>query len=198
MAEEETQTKTQEQAGWQYTPSKETDSAFGMPPAAATPAAGAPSGGQAGSVSWTAAEYIDHDHNFGWYLLLALATATLATGIYFLTKEYFAAGTIVVIGVIVGVFAVRKPRQVTYELTSRGLRVGDKQYDYHLFKSFAVIKDDGHHSLNLFPLKRFMPPVSAYFDPTHEKKIVNTLSDYLPYEERPADRLDRLSRQLKL
>ena len=95
-------------------------------------------------------------------------------------------------------FAARKPQQMTYELSSTGLRVGEKSYDYSLFKSFAVIKDEGHHSINLIPLKRFMPPVSASFDPADEKRIVGALSDYLPYEERAADRLDRLSRKLKL
>jgi hypothetical protein len=53
-------------------------------------------------------------------------------------------------------------------------------------------------SANLFPLKRFMPPVTAYFDPKDEEKITNVLGNYLPYEDRKMDGIDRLSRRLRL
>lgn len=148
-------------------------------------------------VTWEASEYIEHERNAGWYVLLAIITAGLATGIYFLTKDIFATVIIAVVGIIVGVFAGRKPRQMEYELSSSGLRIGEKSYPYGLFRTFSVIKDGAINSVNLTPIKRFMPPISAYFAPKDEERITKMLGNYLPYEERKLDNIDRLSRRLR-
>jgi len=150
------------------------------------------------TVTWTASEYIEHQRGVTWYGSLALATLVLAAAIYFLTKDYFATGTIVVLGIIVGAFVGHKPRQVQFELSDSGLRAAEKSYSYNLFKSFAVVREGNLISLNLIPIKRFMPPVSAYFDPKDEQKITNIIGDHLPYEERKPGAVDRLSLRLKL
>ena len=148
--------------------------------------------------SWTASEYIDHSRGTSWYLLLALGTAALAVGTYFLTKEYFAVGTIVVVGIIVAFYARQKPKQVTYELSSSGLRIGEKLYAYSLFKSFSLVKDGLLNSVQLMPLKKLMPPVSAYYDAADEEKITDILGEHLPFEVAKPSSIDRLSRRLKL
>ncbi len=149
------------------------------------------------NVSWSAPEFIHHDRGFGWYLLLIAGTAVLAAGVYFLTKDVFATGTIGVLGVIVAFFGTKKPNVAAYELTDSGMRVGEKLYSYSLFKSFALIREGAISSVNFVPIKRFMPPVSAYFDPKDEQKIVDALGEHLPYEERGLDSIDRISRRLR-
>lgn len=160
---------------------------------------GAPASPPSGNTfTWTASEYIEHHRGGSWYLLLALATAVLAAGIYFLTKEYFTAAIILVVGLIVGIYARQKPKQVTYELTSTGLRIGEKLYTYGLFKSFSTINEDGVNSVLLTPLKKFMPPVSAYYSAADEEKITDILGEHLPYEDAKPDNISRLSRRLRL
>jgi hypothetical protein len=149
-------------------------------------------------ISWTASEYIEHHHGAGWYFALLWGTAAGAAGVYYLTKEYFAAGSIVAVGVIVAVFAGRKPQQIKYELNSSGLRIGEKLYTYGQFKSFSIAREGGFSSLNLQPLKRFMPPVSAHFESKDEDKIVSAISDFLPYQDHKVDQIDKLSRKLRL
>lgn len=149
------------------------------------------------SFSWTSVEYIEHQRGAGWYLLLALLTAILAAFIYLLTKDYFALGAIIVAGTILGSYAGRKPRQITYELTNRGISIGRKSYSYGLFKSFSIIREDGLSSLNLLPIKRLMPPVAAYFPPENEQKIIDAIGERLPYEEHKLDAIDRLTRRLR-
>lgn len=148
-------------------------------------------------VSWTASEYIDHPHGAGWYGALMLGTVGLAGVIYFITKEYFATGVIVVLGVIVAVFAARKPRIVTYELGARSLKIGEKSYPYSQYKSFSIIREGSLSSVSLMPLKRMMSPISAYFAAEDEEHIVNVLGRHLPYEERKLDRIDRLTTRLR-
>lgn len=169
------------------------------PPAASAPApaptAAPPAGG--GSVTWTASEYIHHERGASWYALLLVGTAVLAAGIYFLTKDYFATGAIAVVGILVGVFAGRKPRQITYQLTSSGLKIGEKLYGYGLFKSFSIIRGSEASSVSLMPLKKFMPPVDAFFGAADEEKIIDLIGQHLPYEERQQAGIDRLSHKLR-
>ena len=150
------------------------------------------------SVEWESAEYIDHPHGTGWYLILAVVTAGLAALVYFAAKDKIATGTILVVGIIVGVFASHKPAQAKYEVNDSGLSVNGKLYGYGDFKSFAIIREGPLSSVNLLPLKRFMPPVSAYFEPANEEKITNAMGNYLPYEDRKLDAIERLSRRLRL
>lgn len=151
-----------------------------------------------GSFSWTASEYIDHDRGGSWYLMLIFGTAILAAVVYFLTKEIVATATIAVVGLIVAAYSRRKPRQVVYELSESGIRIGEKSYNYNLFRSFALVKDGELNSVQLSPLKRFMPGISAYYDAADEEKISDILGQHLPYEDAKPDVVDNISRRLKL
>jgi hypothetical protein len=150
------------------------------------------------SVSWEAAEFIEHPHPATWYLSLIAIIAVLAALVYLAFKDYIATVIILIVGVIVGVFAHQKPGRAMYEITDSGLSINGKTYNFSDYKSFAVIDEGTMSSLNLFPLKRLMPPLSAYFDSKDEDKITNVLGNYLPYEERKLDNIERLSRRLRL
>lgn len=149
-------------------------------------------------VSWEASEYIEHRHGPSWYAGLAAVTAAVTVIIFLATRSYISAATIIIVGIIVGVFAGHKPRQVRYEITANGLKVGGKLYPYSAYKSFSIIREGGLSSVSFLPLKRLMPPVSAYFEPAQEDKIAKALGNYLPYEDRKPDGIDRLSRRLRL
>jgi hypothetical protein len=150
------------------------------------------------SYSWKSSEYIGHEHGAGWYMLLGLATAAIVTVAYFLTKSYFAGGVIAVMGIIVGVFAKREPKEVSYKITDNGLKIGHKLYPFGLYRSFYVARTTTLSSINLIPIKRLSPPISAFFEPAKETKILEAIGDHLPYEERKADSIDRIAHKLKL
>jgi|SRR5579859_8067953 len=149
------------------------------------------------SMVWTASEFMEHERGPGWYMLLLLATAALAGLAYLISKDYFAIGVIVVLGIIVAIAVGRKPRQIQYQLTNEGINVGDKFYKYSEFRSFAIIRDGAAASVELIPLKKIMLPVSAYFGPGDEERIMDIIGQHLPYEERQAAMIDRLSRKLR-
>jgi hypothetical protein len=172
--------------------------------AVAEPPAPAPAGGAPAkpptdaNFTWTASEYIDHTRGGSWYLMLLAGTVVLAGAIYFLTKEYFAVGVIVVLGVIVAMYAKQKPRQITYELSGSGLRIGQKLYAYGDFKSFSLLNEGGLTRVMLNPLNKLMPPITAYYKPEDEEKITDILGQHLPIEEAKPHSIDRLSRRLRL
>ena len=182
-------------AGWEYKPDDQAGPKYDPGPNKATP--DVPPTATGSTFSWTASEYVEHDHSTGWYVVLLAATAVVGAAVFLLTKDYFATAVIGVVGILVAVFAGHKPRQVTYEISSSGLRAGDKSYPYSQFKSFAIVREGGLASINLEPLKRFAPPISAYFAPADEERITNALGQHLPYEERKADSVSRLSHRLR-
>jgi hypothetical protein len=150
------------------------------------------------SVSWESTEFIEQHHSASWYGALILITAGLASLVYVIAKDLIATITIVVVGIIVWIFSSQKPKPANYEITESGLSINGKLYNYANYKSFTIIQEGEFSSINLFPLKRFMPPLSAYFDPKDEQKITQALGNYLPYEQRKLDNIDRLSRRLRL
>ena len=150
------------------------------------------------TVTWQAPEFIEHPHPASWYTALVVITAVLAAIVFLTTKDYFATGTILVMGIIIWVFAGHKPGLAQYEITDRGLSINGKPYPFNAYKSFTILREGEFNSVNLFPLKRFMPPISAYYNPSEEKKIADALGDRLPYEERQMDSIDRLARRLRL
>ena len=154
-----------------------------------------PTSGQ--SVSWTASEYIDHQRGAQWYALLVILTAMTTVVVYFITKDYVATAVMVLAGLAVGIFSVRKPQQVTYELSSSGLKIGAKAYTYRQFRSYSIIQDGGLNSISFFPTKKFMTPLSAYFAPEDGDRILAAIGDHLPQEQKDLDAVEKISRRLR-
>ena len=150
------------------------------------------------TVAWEAPEFISHPHGPGWYAVLVLVTAALTALIYFAAHDITASAIIILVGIIVGIFAAQKPGQAKYQISDEGLSINGKLYGYGNYKSFAIIREGSLTSINLLPLKRLMPPLSAYFEPSQEQKIVEAIGDYLPYENRKLDGVERLARRLRL
>lgn len=156
----------------------------------------APSGDH---VSWTASEFIHHAKSLNWYLVLGIGGLLGAIIVYFLTKDVVSTVVILVVAILFGVYAATsKPRVLPYEISAHGIQIGPKQYMYADYKTFSLVHESSAFSkIELMPLKRFAPSVSMYFPPEEEEMIVNTLSQYLPYEERKQDATDRLLNKIR-
>jgi len=149
------------------------------------------------SVSWTASEFIAHAKNANWYLLLAIGTVIVAGLAYVITRDKISTGMIVIVGIIFGVMASRKPRELPYIVDNQGVQIGTKQYPYNLFRSFSVVQEGAIESIWLMPLKRFMPILTVYFEPKDGDKIVEVLAQYLPVENHQLDIVDKLMHALR-
>jgi hypothetical protein len=170
-------------ANWQYTPAS-TDG-----PAPATRAQN--------PIQWSASEFIEHDKRPGWFMVLGIGALVVAVIIYFVTRDIIAPVAIGVAALLFGVVAARKPRTLEYAIDNTGVHIDSKSYGYDLFKSFSVLEEGALSSIQLAPLKRFMPPLSLYYPPEQEDEIVATLGDYLPHEDRQHDPIDRLMRRVR-
>ncbi|MGH7236958.1 MAG: hypothetical protein ACREGF_00290 [Candidatus Saccharimonadales bacterium] len=149
------------------------------------------------AISWSASEFIAHQKSPVWYIGLGAAAIALAALTYLITRDKISTGVIPVVAVMFGAFAVRKPRVMNYKLDGRGLYIGEKFYGYGTFKSYSAVSEGVFASILLMPLKRFVPPLSLYFAPEDEAKILAVLQDRLPTEVHQADNIDRLMRRIR-
>ena len=149
------------------------------------------------TISWTASEYIAHHKSSGWYLALVGAAILVAAIIYLLTRDAISTAVVLVGAVIFGVYAGRQPRELQYTLDAHGLTIDQKFYPYEGFRSFAVIDEGAFASIAFMPLRRFAPLVSIYFAPDDEDRIIELLSERLPFEEHPNDPIDNFMRRIR-
>lgn len=147
-------------------------------------------------VRWHAAEYIAHNRKTGWYITLVTVSALLSLFLILL-GEWFSVIIVAVMTIAVWVYAQRTPDTLQYHILTGGVQVGAKFYPYEEFRSFSVIRDENWFSVELEPTRRFMPRLSMFLNPQGSETVVSTLEQYLPYEERKMDVIDKLSRHLK-
>lgn len=119
---------------------------------------------------WSALEYEEKDRSPDWFWALGIIiiTGSIAAIIF---ENYFFAVLLVLSGVLLGFFAIKKPDTVTYELNQKGLMIRNRLYPYENIKSFWV-QIDPQGETNLKPIlfihteRVFMPIISVPIDET--------------------------------
>jgi hypothetical protein len=149
------------------------------------------------SISWTASEYIAHHKSGAWYALLALIAVVVAATDYLLFKDKVSTGVIVICAVIFGILAASKPRELTYQLDPSGLTIGQRHFPYGEFKSFSVVPEGAFMCIVFMPLRRFMPLITVYYDPSDEERIMDILETELPFDTHHYDPIDQLLRRIR-
>ncbi len=147
---------------------------------------------QSETIEWTASEFIDHSKSFRWYLALAGITIALAALIFLITKDKISTIVVLVVGILLGIYGARKPKEINYKLNGDGLMVSDKTYPLANYSSFSVIEEGAFRTLAFMPVRRFGLMITVHYDPSDEDKIMNLLGKYLPMDERKKDLLDNL------
>ncbi|HEX8762705.1 MAG TPA: hypothetical protein VF733_02995 [Candidatus Saccharimonadales bacterium] len=148
-------------------------------------------------VEWTASEFIAHSKGVEWFVALGIVTVVVDVLLYFWARDVFTVVIITIMAVLFGVVAARKPRVVQYRINSNGLLIGQKFFAYANFRAFAVIDDGPFSTLMFIPAKRLMPPISVYYEPDDEERILSVLGQYLPMEHGEHDFVDRLTRRIR-
>lgn len=115
-------------------------------------------------ITWSALEYEEKERSNDWFWALGVivVTSSIASIIF---ENYFFAALLVLAGVLLGFFAVKKPRLITYELNKKGLRIEKSLYPYENIKSFWVqlgVKGETNLKPMLFmhTERAFMPIIS--------------------------------------
>ena len=149
------------------------------------------------TVEWTASEYIAHEKSPTWFAGVAAASALCAAVIFFITRELLASVTILVVAFAGMFFSARRPDTRRYRLSSNGLEIDDKSYTMSDFRSFSVVREGALESIWLETLQKFSPTIRLYFAPEDGERIVDSLSQVLPYSQKELDVVEKASRKIR-
>jgi len=182
-----------QQTNWQYNPNKSPNGYDGneLSVPGGVPLPSIP------TVEWTASEYVAHEKSANWYISLLVGSIVLVIAVFLVTNDFLASIVILLVSSVIGVYAARKPVINRYIVNEKGIQVGDNFRPYLEFRSFSVVEEGAINSVWVKPLKRFAPIVVMYFSPEDEQKIIDTLANFLPHEERELDAIDRLSKRMR-
>ena len=90
-------------------------------------------------LEWQALEYEEKERHPDWFWALGvIVVASSLAAILF--GNYFFAILLIVGGILLGVFAIKKPDMVFYELNKKGLKIRNRIYLYEKIKAFWVQK----------------------------------------------------------
>lgn len=147
-------------------------------------------------VDWEASEYVHHSKGALWLLGLIGVVLVFAV-IAFVTQAWTFLVLVMVMGIALGIIAFRPPKTLHYTLTSQGVQIDNKFYEFDEFRSFGIISEGSLYSIMLIPTKRFMPAINIFFEEQDGEKIVDVLGSYLPMEQLKLDAFDKLMRNLR-
>lgn len=151
----------------------------------------------ANEIKWSASEFTQHEKNGGWYSMLIAGAIIVSVIVFIITREIISIVAIAVLAVAIGIYGALKPRTLEYFINHDGISVGDKLYRFDQFKSFALIEGTAIPSIQLMPQKKLAIPLSIYLDPASLDDVIDVLGNYLPFEQKKRDFVDRLSSKLK-
>jgi len=110
-------------------------------------------------LEWTALEYEEKERGNDWFW--ALGVIVVASSITsFIYSNYFFGLLLIIGGVLLAMFAIKKPDLVFYELNTKGLKIKSRLFPYENIKSFWVKTDFEKPTLFIKSERLFMPIIS--------------------------------------
>jgi hypothetical protein len=132
-------------------------------------------------ISWTATEY-DHTHkepDWFWALFIVAGAGSVAALIY---GNVLFAIVVLLSAFTIATHANKKPELVNFEITKRGVRIGEKLYLYDSLEAFCI-KDESHKKKLLLQSTRlFMPLLVIPLGETNPRSVEEFLKEFLQEE----------------
>ncbi|MDQ3244856.1 MAG: hypothetical protein M3P22_00690 [bacterium] len=132
-------------------------------------------------LSWILPEYEEKEKNTDWFWALGIiiVAGSITSIIY---HNYFFSILIVLGGILVGVFANKKPELVNYQLNKEGLQIKNRIFPFKEINSYCVNTDK--IPTLMIHTKRFMfPIVSVPIEYRNKDQIINIFSNQNIKEE---------------
>lgn len=150
--------------------------------------------GSANPISWKAFEYEYHEKETIWYIGLIVGTLVMGALFYWLSGTIWSLPALLVMAIAIFVYSNRKPQELQYSISEGLINVGSTKYIVDDFKSYSVV---AKNSIQLHPLKRFMPFVTISTTDNTQNTVMAELDNYLPREPYNPDIFDKLMSKIR-
>lgn len=147
-------------------------------------------------LTWTTPEFVAHERTIAWYIILVVIVGLFIGGsIYF--KSPMAAILFALIGLLVFLYATRKPMTLNVRITEEGVVVNDSLTPYSQIRSFWVFNEPDFQELSIQTSRPMMPSVRILLGGTDPDVVRDVLLDHLREVEQEEPLSDALARLLK-
>ncbi len=151
--------------------------------------------GKIEKITWETPEYKHKKKGADWYLALIIIAIFSSAASFLLNNILF--GIFILLGVsTIIMYAIRKPRILSIELTNHGVLVGDTLYPHNTIKSFWVEDDSEEPKIIMQSKKVLMPYIVIPLGETDPDITRDFLLEYLEEEEHHEPLLQKLMEYL--
>lgn len=147
-------------------------------------------------LSWHALEYPHSHRRPEWFLTLAVVTIALViTALVF--RNYFFAFFLAVAGALIGWFAMRAPKFISFAITNEGVMIDRRFHEFKELKSFWIFYDPPlFDEISIISKKTIMPRIVIPLGGTPQEKVRGILRRFLPEEKQEESLITLVSRVL--
>ena len=132
---------------------------------------------------WSALEYEYFPKSADWFWMVVILTLSIAVASFILGNFLFGV-LIFVSGFGIILFGLRKPQNVFFSITGRGVQIKDKLYSYNGLESFWIYYNPPvQKQLSLKSKKIFMPSIQIPLGDADPNIVRNFLLKFMPEKE---------------
>lgn len=146
-------------------------------------------------LSWEAKEFHYQNKTSDWFWALGVLGITSAIASFIFGNVLF--GILLLIATfVITLFATKHPQDVLFEISDRGVRIGEKLYPYQNLHSFWV-EDEGEQATLLLAAKRNLASLIVIpIETVSPYQVRTALADFLEEEEHDLPLADRFFERL--
>ncbi len=124
-------------------------------------------------ITWSAVEYEERERHTDWFWALGvIVTASSIASVIF--GNYFFALLLIIGGILLAVFAIKKPEIVPYEINEKGFQIKTRIYPFVDIKAFWVEKEK-KPTLFIHSKRLIMPTLSVPIELVQADQIRESL-----------------------
>lgn len=148
-------------------------------------------------LAWKAPEFVFYKKTQTWYIVVGLIGLVLLIFAIF-SQNYIMAITFILIFAVIFLFANKRPRELTFGITTKGIRIQNRIYKFDHLESFWIFYDLPHLKLlSLKSKKPLMPHIHVPLGSSNPVEIRKILLDYLEEKEQSESFPDIIARIIK-
>jgi hypothetical protein len=145
-------------------------------------------------MAWEAEEYEYKEKSPDWYWAVGIITlGFFVTAI--ILKNFLFALLALIGGFTFAMYGAARPKSVSFAITSRGIKIGDKLYPYDNLKSFWINYDPPHiREIYIISKKFFVPQINIPLGKIDPNEVREHLLKFLEEKEIPESLFDSIAR----
>lgn len=129
-------------------------------------------------IEWEAPEYVVYKKTVVWYVGFGVILALLIFSA-FVMQSFLTAIVFILAGILIFVYSERKPKIISYDIRTSGIRVDSRVFLFRELESFNTVERGSEVYLLLKSKRVFMPMIHIPLNDADHELVTETLGRHL-------------------